>query len=157
PHLLAVPVVGEGLDDVGAGALEIEVQGAQRLRMLEGHLGHEVPGSEVAAALELEQEALRADHGAGVEAVGQDVVGHRRLSVLGEGRSPTAERYGTGAPVSADVAMCEPQLIRQRARPWGRRWLRPPPCDAAASRRRAGATSVTVNSTRVRRRRAGQV
>ena len=107
PHLLAVPVVGEGLDDVGSGPLEVHMQGAQRLRMLESDLGDELAGREVAAALELEQEALGADHGARVEAVGQDVVGHGQLSVHGEERSGIAERYGTGVWASSVMAMHE--------------------------------------------------
>ena len=41
PHLLAVTVVGERLDDVGAGALEVDVQGPQGVRVLQGDLGDE--------------------------------------------------------------------------------------------------------------------
>src|SRR5699024_12044043 len=73
-------VVGERLDDVGPGALEVHVQGAQGLRMFQRHLGDELPGGEVAAALELELEPFRADDGAGVEALGEDVLGQDRKS-----------------------------------------------------------------------------
>src|SRR5699024_2286446 len=79
----------------------------QRLRMLESDLGDELAGREVAAALELEQEALGADHGARVEAVGQDVVGHGQLSVHGEERSGIAERYGRGGWAASVMAMDE--------------------------------------------------
>ena len=71
PHLLAVAVVREGLDDVGAGALEVHVQGAQGLRELEGDLGDELAGGQVSPTLELEEESLRDDDGACVEALGE--------------------------------------------------------------------------------------
>ena len=73
PHLLAVPVVREGLDDVGAGPLEVDVEAAQRLGELERDLGHEFSRGEVTALLEFEEEAFRADHGTGVEALGEGV------------------------------------------------------------------------------------
>ena len=71
PHLLAVTVVGERLDDVGAGALEVDVQGPERVRVLQGDLGDELTGAQVAAALQLEQETLGTDHRPGVQARGQ--------------------------------------------------------------------------------------
>ena len=72
-HLLTVSVVGEGLDDVGTGPLEVDVEGTQGVGEFEGHLGDELAGGQISALLELEQETFRADHGAGVEALGQGV------------------------------------------------------------------------------------
>ncbi len=59
-----MPVVGEGLDDVGSGVDELLMQRAHLVRMVEHDLGHEGSGLQVAAPLELEQVPLRADHGA---------------------------------------------------------------------------------------------
>lgn len=66
-------VVREGLDDVGAGALEVDVEAAQGVGEFERDLGHEFSRGEVSALLEFEEEAFRADHGAGVEALSQGV------------------------------------------------------------------------------------
>ena len=71
PHLLAVSVVGERLDDVGAGALVVQVQRAERVGVLQRHLGDELTGGEVTPPFELEEESLGTDHRACVEAVGQ--------------------------------------------------------------------------------------
>ena len=71
PELLAVAVIGERLDDVGARVDEIAVRLGNDLRMLEHDLGHEGPGLQVAPALELEEVALGADHRAGFEPLHQ--------------------------------------------------------------------------------------
>jgi hypothetical protein len=47
------------------------VQRTQRLGVLQGDLGDELTGGEVAPPFELEEESLGADHRARVEAVGQ--------------------------------------------------------------------------------------
>ncbi len=67
PHLLAVRVVRERLDDVGARAHEVAVQLRDDLGMLEHDLGDEGAGLQIAAPLELEEIALGADHRALVE------------------------------------------------------------------------------------------
>ncbi len=61
-QLLAVHVVGQRLGDIGAGVHEVHVQLFNHLRVLEEHLGHEGTRLQVAAPLELEQVAFRADH-----------------------------------------------------------------------------------------------
>ena len=75
PHLLAVTVVGERLDDVRAGALVVDVKGPEGVRVLQGDLGDELTGAEVATALQFEQEALGADHRPGVQACGRSALG----------------------------------------------------------------------------------
>ena len=64
-------VVSERLDDVGAGALEVDVQGPEGVRVLQGDLGDELTGAQVAAALQFEQEALGTNQRPGVQARGQ--------------------------------------------------------------------------------------
>ena len=71
PHLLAVAVVREGLNDVGARVHELAVQLRDDLRMVEDDLGDEGAGLEVAAALALEEVALGADHGSRLETLEQ--------------------------------------------------------------------------------------
>ena len=71
PHLLAVTVVGKRLDDVGAGTLVVDVKRPEGVRVLQGDLGDELAGAQVAAALQLEQETLGTDHGSGVKSSGQ--------------------------------------------------------------------------------------
>jgi hypothetical protein len=78
-QLLAVGVVGAGLDDVGAGMDEVAMELDERLGMLDHDLGHEGAGLQIAAALELEDIAFRADDGAVGEAFEQ-VLGHGRSS-----------------------------------------------------------------------------
>ena len=56
-------VVGERLDDVRARVDEVPVEAFHQIRVLEHDHGDEGAGLEVAAALELEQVALGADHG----------------------------------------------------------------------------------------------
>ena len=63
PHLGAMRVVGERLDDVRARVHEVPVEALHQVRMLEDHLRHERAGLEIAAALELEEIPLGADHG----------------------------------------------------------------------------------------------
>ena len=70
-ELVAVGVVGERLDDVRAGVDEVAVELVDDLRMLEHDLGDERARLQVAAALELEDVALGADHGALLEALEQ--------------------------------------------------------------------------------------
>ena len=60
-------VVGESLDDIGAGVNELAVQPGDELGMLEHDLGHVGAGLQIAAPLELEQIALGADHRSLVE------------------------------------------------------------------------------------------
>ncbi len=69
--LLAMRVVGERLDDVGARVDEIAMELRDDLGMLEHDLGHERAGLQIAAALELEHVAFGADHGPLVEALQQ--------------------------------------------------------------------------------------
>src|SRR5690625_1139277 len=68
PHLLAMTIIGEGLDDIAAGALEIDMKRAQRLRMLQRHLGHEFASGQIAAALQFEKKTFDTDYGACIEA-----------------------------------------------------------------------------------------
>ena len=60
-QLLAVPVVGERLDDVGSGSRELDVELAHDVGVLEHDLGDEAAGLEIPSPLELEQVALGAD------------------------------------------------------------------------------------------------
>src|SRR3546814_2401415 len=55
-------VCSSDLYDVAAGVHEVLVQASHRLRMLEHDLRHEGAGLQVAAALQLEEIALGADH-----------------------------------------------------------------------------------------------
>ena len=71
PHLLAVAVVGERDHDLGAGAQELAVQLADGVREVEHDLRHVRAALQVAAALELEQVALGAEHDAVVESLEQ--------------------------------------------------------------------------------------
>ena len=64
-QLLAVGVVGEGLNHVRSGMHELAVQPGYHLGLLEHYLGDERPGLQVAAALELEQISLGTDHRSG--------------------------------------------------------------------------------------------
>ena len=70
-QLLAMAVVGEGLDHVGAGVDEIAVQLAHQIGMLEHDFGHEGAGLQIAAPLELEEIAFGADDRPRGEAVYQ--------------------------------------------------------------------------------------
>src|SRR5438128_12663432 len=74
-QLLAVRVVGEGLDDVRAGVHELAVQLRDHLGMLEHDLGHVGAGLQLAASLALEEIALRADDGAACEAIEKPKLG----------------------------------------------------------------------------------
>ena len=68
-HLLAVGVVRERLDDVGACMDELTVELGNEIRVLEDDLGHECAGLEIASALELEQVSLGADDMTALEAL----------------------------------------------------------------------------------------
>jgi hypothetical protein len=70
-QLLAMGVVSERLDDVGARMNEVPMELRDDLRMLEHDLGHESARLQIAPPLELEDVALGADHGAGFEALHQ--------------------------------------------------------------------------------------
>ena len=61
-QLLPVHVIGERLRDIGAGVHEVQVQLLDHLRVIEQHFRHECAGLQVAASLELEDVAFRADH-----------------------------------------------------------------------------------------------
>jgi hypothetical protein len=89
PHLLAVTVVGERFDDVGAGAHVVPVQRLERFRMIQRDLRHELARRQVSPALQFKQKALGADHRASGEA--REQVGSgccHRLDVLW--RAPAA-------------------------------------------------------------------
>jgi len=62
PELLAVGVVRERLDDVGPRVHELAVQQGDELRVLEDDLRNEGARLQIAAALELDEVALGADH-----------------------------------------------------------------------------------------------
>ncbi len=66
-QLLAMRVIGERLDDVGARMDEVAMELRDRLRMLEHDLRHERARLQIAPPLELEDIAFGADHGTGVE------------------------------------------------------------------------------------------
>lgn len=57
-------VIRQRLDDVGTGMNEVAMQLRHHFRMLQHHLRHECAGLQIAATLEFEHIALRADHGA---------------------------------------------------------------------------------------------
>src|SRR5262249_33191714 len=61
-QLGAVPVIGEGLDDIRAGMDEFAVQLLDELGMLEHDLRDEGAGLGIPAGLELEEIALGTDH-----------------------------------------------------------------------------------------------
>ena len=98
-HLGAVRVVGQRLDDIRSGIHELAMQRLDGSRLLEDHLGHVGSGLQVAAALELEHIAFRADHRALCQSLEQaGPLWHRlecgllpcrwcHLSILGESRS----------------------------------------------------------------------
>src|SRR5215218_4391640 len=96
PQLLAVRVVGEGLDHVGAGVDELAVELGDELRVVEDDLGHERAGLQVAAALELEQVALSADDGALRETLEESV--HR--ASLQPGLRPLQPRSRADRPTA---------------------------------------------------------
>ena len=92
PQLLAMPVVGERLDDVRARVHELVVQLLDELRAIEHDLGHIGPGLEVAAALELEQIALRAQDGPAREPLEKHGSGHAADSASAPSREPARFR-----------------------------------------------------------------
>src|SRR6185437_2598433 len=61
-QLLAMRVIGEGLDDVRAGMDELAMELGDQIGVLEHHFGDEGAGLQIAASLELEEIALGADH-----------------------------------------------------------------------------------------------
>ena len=90
-ELLAMAVIGERLDHVGAGAHELAVELAHRLGGVEHDLRHVRPRLEVAAPLQLEQIALGADHRPLGQPLQQSFPGHRALPCL-----PSRERWPSG-------------------------------------------------------------
>jgi hypothetical protein len=79
PQLLPMAVVGERLDDVGAGVHELTVQLGDELGVLEDDLRDESTRLEIAAALELEQVALGADDRSFVEPLEQRLLRVHRV------------------------------------------------------------------------------
>src|SRR5207249_218065 len=77
-HLLAVRVVGERLDDVGARTEEVAVELGDDLGMVEHDLRDERSRLDVAAPLELEEIALGADDRAALQAF-EEAVAHRSI------------------------------------------------------------------------------
>ena len=57
-----MPVIGERDHDLRSGAQELSVQLADRVGVVEHHLGHEGAALDVPAPLELEEVALGAEH-----------------------------------------------------------------------------------------------
>src|SRR5205823_7610247 len=85
-QLLAVGVVGEGLDDVGARVHEVAVDLPHHLGMLEHDLGYESAGLQVPALLAREEIAFRANDGAACESLEKAKRGLGR--VVSHGRPP---------------------------------------------------------------------
>ena len=111
-QLLAVAVVGEGLDHVRAGVGELAVQARDHLGVVEHHGGHEGAGLQVAAALAFEEVALGADDGAGGESVEKSGRAHGAIPLhpAQEGSSPrVTNRARRGHPPSRRA-----QLARRR-------------------------------------------
>ena len=69
PQLLAVPVVRERLDDIGAGVNELAMELGDDLGVVEDDLGNERARLQVTPPFAFEQIALGADHGALLEAL----------------------------------------------------------------------------------------
>ena len=111
PQLLAVGVVRERLDDVGAGVDELAVQLRHQLGVLEHDLGHERPRLQVAAPLEFEEVALGADDGALRETIEESAHAPRLTTRVADpatspAAAPTARRAAraTSAPASSSRA-----------------------------------------------------
>jgi hypothetical protein len=64
-------VVGEGLHDVGTGVLKIAVQGTQRLRIFQRHLGYEFSGRQIPPTFHFEQITFGADDAVGIQSFHQ--------------------------------------------------------------------------------------
>src|SRR5271165_422467 len=84
PELLAMSVIGEGFHDVAAGMHEILMQPLHHLRILDYRLRHESARLKIAAPLQLEEIAFRADDWAAFEAI-EEARLHGRLVRLGGG------------------------------------------------------------------------
>ena len=125
PHLLAVAVVGERLDDVRAGALVVDVQRPEGVRVLQGDLGDELAGAQVAAALQLEQEALGTDHGSGVQALGQVPLGARWTRSTQPSISRGSARHDDAGGLLTPRSSAPPPPSQARAAQW-RSWGRAP-------------------------------
>src|SRR5271165_446781 len=69
PELLAMSVISEGFHDVAAGMHEIVMQPLDHLRILDYRLRHESARLKVAAPLQLEEIAFRADDWAAFQAI----------------------------------------------------------------------------------------
>src|SRR5208337_2377279 len=84
PELLAMSVIGEGFHNVAAGMHEILMQPLDHLRILDYRLRHESARLKVAAPLQLEEIAFRADDWAAFEAI-EEARLHGRLVRVGGG------------------------------------------------------------------------
>src|SRR4029079_16575573 len=119
-HLLAVRVVGERLDDIGARMHELPMEVGHLLRVVEDGLGDERAGLDEPAPLELEEIALRADDLSLLEALEKSGSGHspslgderacenqvpHRLQVGREGVALAHERTG---PADAAIDALRP-------------------------------------------------
>ena len=135
PQLLAVGVVGEGLDDVRAGVHELAVQLRHQLRVLEHDLGDERARLQVAAPLELEEVALGADDRALSRAARGIVLmafstTTQRCADRNRGASPSCD--DSSAPARATSAPASSSRARKRNEG-------PDTFSAATMRRRSGA------------------
>ena len=100
-HLLAVCVVGERLDDVGARVHELAMELGHLLRVVEHGLGDECAGLDEPAPLELEEVALRADDVPLLEALEKSGSGHAPSLVRQRKRPPRrGPAPGRGRPAA---------------------------------------------------------
>src|ERR671919_336941 len=100
-------VVGERLDDLRAGSLEVAVQGCQRFRMLQRDLGNELAGTQVTASFQFEEEAFGADDRTLGQSVEKAAFGRLRSpDRIGHRKEPSALRQSSApARVGRDVAL----------------------------------------------------
>ena len=89
-ELFAMRIIGERLDDVGAGSQKIAMQVLDLLGEIEHDLGHIGARLQIAAALQLEQVAFGADDGPRRKPLEQAVLRHRRWFLVGTRRSIAA-------------------------------------------------------------------
>jgi hypothetical protein len=97
-------VVGERLHDVGSRVDDLLVQRLHPVGMLEHDLGHEGARLQITAALELEQIAFGADHGASGEPFPQAAATIRRVQGRRHGVPPTGAAPWCTAPRASSVA-----------------------------------------------------
>src|SRR5207237_175567 len=115
-ELGAMRIVGERLDDVGAGVHEVAVEALDEVGMLEDDLRDEGAGLQISAALELEQVALGADDGPGGEPFEQSGGGSRllRRRRLGRHDGTIYHKRRSGCAASQPSAACVVRAPRQR-------------------------------------------